>query len=118
VYLFDVADPTKPTRIAQYALPGAYSEAESDPHAFLYWQPTGLLVVPVWETMLRTSIAPSSGAVALRLTGTSINSVGSVTGPQGQQIRRSLMIGEVLWTVTDQSLVAYDASTFTKLAEL
>jgi uncharacterized secreted protein with C-terminal beta-propeller domain len=118
VSLFDVADPAKPTRIAQYALPGSYTEAEYDPHAFLYWQPTGLLVVPVWQATLRTSIAPSWDAVALRLTDTSINSVGSVAAPSGQQIRRSLMIGEVLWTVTDQSVVAYDAGTLAKLAEL
>ncbi len=118
VSLFDVADPTKPTRIAQYPLPGSYSEAESDPHAFLYWPPTGLLVVPVWQAILRTEIAPSSGAVALRLTGTSINSIGSITGLPGQQIRRSLMIGDVLWTVSDRSVAAYDASTLAKLAEL
>jgi uncharacterized secreted protein with C-terminal beta-propeller domain len=118
VSLFDVADPTKPARIAQYALPGSYSEAESDPHAFLYWQPTGLLVVPVWQAMLRTNIAPSSGAVALRLTGSSINSVGSITGMPEQQIRRSLMIGDVLWTVSDRSVVAYNAGTLAKLAEL
>jgi uncharacterized secreted protein with C-terminal beta-propeller domain len=118
VSLFDVADPTRPARIAQYALPGSYSEAESDPHAFLYWQPTGLLVVPVWQAMLRTSVAPSAGAVALRLTGTSISSVGTVTGQPGQQIRRSLMIGDVLWTVSDRSVVAYDAGTLAKLAEL
>jgi hypothetical protein len=68
--------------------------------------------------MLRTNIAPSSGAVALRLTGTSINSVGSITGLPEQQIRRSLMIGDVLWTVSDRSVAAYDAGTLTKLAEL
>jgi uncharacterized secreted protein with C-terminal beta-propeller domain len=118
VSLFDVTDPAKPTRIAQYPLPGTYSEAESDPHAFLYWPPTGLLVVPVWQAILRTNIAPSSGAVALRLTGTSINSVGSIAGLPEQQIRRSLMIGNVLWTVSDRSVAAYDAGTLTKLAEL
>lgn len=118
VSLFDVADPTKPARITQYVVPGSYTEAEYDPHAFLYWQPTGLLVVPVWTAMLRTSNGPSGDAVALRLTGTSINSLATITGPVGQQIRRSLMIGHVLWTVTDQSVVAYDAGTFTKLAEL
>jgi uncharacterized secreted protein with C-terminal beta-propeller domain len=118
VSLFDVADPTRPTRIAQYALPGSYSEAESDPHAFLYWQPTGLLVVPVWQAMLRTNVAPSSGAVALRLAGTSINSAGSIAGPPDQQIRRSLMIGDVLWTVSDRSVAAYDAGTLAKLAQL
>jgi uncharacterized secreted protein with C-terminal beta-propeller domain len=117
VSLFDVADPAKPTRIAQYPLPGTYSEAESDPHAFLYWPPTGLLVVPVWQGMLHTEFA-QPGAVALRLTGTSFKSVGSIAGLRGHEIRRSLMIGDVLWTVSDRSVAAYDAGTLTKLAEL
>jgi hypothetical protein len=47
VSLFDVADLDDPTRVAKYTLAGAYSEAEVDPHAFLYWPRTGLLVVPL-----------------------------------------------------------------------
>src|SRR3954451_20938896 len=49
VSLFDVSDPSRPTRIATKQLGQNYSssEAESDPHAFLYWPDTKLLVVPV-----------------------------------------------------------------------
>ena len=47
VSLFDVSDPSAPRLTARYELPDAYSAAESDPHAFLYWKPTGMLVVPV-----------------------------------------------------------------------
>jgi hypothetical protein len=45
--LFDVSDPTAPKRLANTTL-GVYgqSEAEYDPHAFLYWDETRQLVVP------------------------------------------------------------------------
>ena len=47
VSLFDVHDPAAPTRLAHQVVPGAHSEAELDPHAFLYWPATGLVVIPL-----------------------------------------------------------------------
>src|SRR5690606_17502076 len=47
VSLFDVGDLARPSRIAQYHVRYGHSEAEFDPHAFLYWPRTGLLVVPL-----------------------------------------------------------------------
>src|SRR5262249_36601897 len=35
--LFDVSDPAQPKRLAQYHVQFGHSEAEFDPHAFLYW---------------------------------------------------------------------------------
>jgi hypothetical protein len=118
VSLFDVADPSRPTRVAQYAIPGGYTEAEFDPHAFLYWPATGLLVVPVVTPGDPVRGADLSGALALRLSGASIAAVGKVAGPRGEQIRRSLMIADVLWTVSDTSLSAYSADNLVKLTEL
>jgi len=41
--LFDVSDPRRPSRRAQVALgANASSNAEYDPHAFLFWKPAGL----------------------------------------------------------------------------
>jgi uncharacterized secreted protein with C-terminal beta-propeller domain len=114
VSLFDVSDPARPARIAQYAMAGGYTDAEFDPHAFLYWPPTGLLVLPVTEA----ASMPSAAALALRVTGTSIGPVGKVRDGHGELIRRSLMIGNVLWTVSESTLTAYDAGTLATLAEL
>src|SRR5262249_24865663 len=47
VSLFDVADPASPQRLAAYALTGAYSTAEFNPHAFLYWPALRQVVVPI-----------------------------------------------------------------------
>ncbi|GIG60117.1 hypothetical protein Lfu02_44890 [Longispora fulva] len=105
VSLFDVKDPAKPWRLAQYVLAGAYSEAEFDPHAFLYWPKTGLLVIPVYARS-----GPGGVALALKVAGSSVTELGRVTLDSGQ-IRRSLVIGETLWTVSEAGLKASDLST-------
>jgi hypothetical protein len=46
--LFDVSDPARPRRTAVHTLAGeAWTEAEWDHRAFLYWPPTRLAVLPV-----------------------------------------------------------------------
>jgi uncharacterized secreted protein with C-terminal beta-propeller domain len=47
VSLFDVSDPSKPTRIDQVRIDNASSPVEYDHHAFTWWDPTKLAVVPV-----------------------------------------------------------------------
>ncbi len=47
VSLFDVSDLSKPGRLAQHHVKQGHSEAEFDPHAFLYWAADRLLVVPL-----------------------------------------------------------------------
>jgi hypothetical protein len=47
VSLFDVSDLDAPRRIANTTMQGGYSDAEYDHHAFLWWAPTGLAMLPV-----------------------------------------------------------------------
>jgi hypothetical protein len=47
VALFDVGNPAAPTRLSVLTLPGAWSDAEWDHHAFLWWPASGLAVMPV-----------------------------------------------------------------------
>jgi uncharacterized secreted protein with C-terminal beta-propeller domain len=110
VSLFDVADPANPRRLAQHVVPGASSEAEYDAHAVLWWPATGLLVLP---------LAPS-GALALHVTGDGLREAGRLTPPAQTyaSTRRALVIGDVLWTVTDTGLLASNLSTMDRLAWL
>jgi uncharacterized secreted protein with C-terminal beta-propeller domain len=95
VSLFDVADPTRPARLARYDLPGSgHSLAEFDPHAFLFWPATGLLVVPL-----------RAGGLALRVTGTALVKAGDL---RGGALLRSLVVGTTLWTLTTGGLAASD----------
>ncbi|QFZ22394.1 beta-propeller domain-containing protein [Saccharothrix syringae] len=98
VSLFDVSNPAAPTKVAGYHLPGAGSEVEFDPHAFLFWQ--DLVVVPV---VTPDRAGGSSGALVLRLGATGFTELGTVRhdgagydpGP-----RRALVVGDELWTVS------------------
>ncbi len=122
VSLFDVSNLSEPTRVAQYTLSGAYSEAEFDPHAFLFWPATGLLVVPLQTRYLgdpaaNTKVRPSSGALVLRVSGKDITEVGFIQHPEEMiQVRRSLVIGKTLWTVSDAGLLASDLTSLTRQA--
>jgi hypothetical protein len=113
VSLFDVSKPANPTRLAQYAMRYGQSEAEFDPHAFLYWQPSRLLVVPLTVNGAR---APIYTALALKIGDTSITQLGTVTHPVPTMIRRSIIIGDTQWTVSDAGLAADDSTTLTRLA--
>ena len=47
VSLFDVADLANPRELQKYVLWNSTSEVEQDFHAFLYWEPTKLAMIPV-----------------------------------------------------------------------
>ncbi|MCB2224678.1 MAG: beta-propeller domain-containing protein [Actinobacteria bacterium] len=51
VSLFDVSDPSDPREVDSYTLEDAYTDAEWDHHAFLYWAPEQLMVMPLqaWQ---------------------------------------------------------------------
>lgn len=129
VSLFDVADPARPARVAQHHVPAGWSEAEHDPHAFLYWAPERLVVLPVRQPGVDTVRAdgtkrpPSGGVLALRIGDKGFTVAGTVDHPGGladggewAPIRRSLMIDGVLWTVSDAGLKATALSGMTTLA--
>jgi uncharacterized secreted protein with C-terminal beta-propeller domain len=110
VSLFDVRDPARPRRRAQYHLPGANSEAEYDPHAFLYWPTTGLLVLPVTDQR-----GDDGGSLMLRLADNGFGELGTVRHPSGT-LRRSLVIGDDLWTVSDAGLMVTSGDRAAQLA--
>ena len=144
VSLFDVGDLASPARLATYTLSGSHSQAEFDPHAFLYWPASGLLVIPLQQAYavpvpvpnppvptndviggvasVPTKMVPSFGALVLKINGASITEIGFITHPSAgdiyyaPQILRSLIIDKTLWTVSAGGLLASDSSTLTRQA--
>ena len=76
--LFDVSDPTKPTRISQVDLGQGGSEAEHDPHAFLFWAKTGQIVVPFQSCCTRDGM-PTSGAIVTKLADDTLAMQGAIS---------------------------------------
>jgi hypothetical protein len=121
VSLFDVSDPASPQRLDQAALGSGASAVEYDHHAFLWWGPSRLAVIPVqnWD-----GPSPFNGVVGFsadRKAG--IDEIGRVghepaAGSQGgtfapgqpemfaSPIQRSLVIGEALYTISDAGVLA------------
>jgi beta propeller domain-containing protein len=103
VSLFDVADPSRPIRLARHHVPRTSSAAEFDPHAFLYDARSGLLALPVLGGDVRL----------LRVTGTALTPLGAVGHPNGAPVTRSLLVGGALWTVSAGGLRADDPADLT-----
>jgi len=117
--LFDVSDLRRPTRLQSYAIGSAWSEAESEHHAFLWWQPSRLAVLPVqtWADK------PFVGAVGFRVQRSGISETGRIThadepaGAGGSRlagipVRRSAVVGDTLYTVSDQGVKATSLASF------
>jgi len=120
VSLFDVADPAHPRRLQHAVYGRGSSDAEFDPHAFLWWAPTDLAVLPL-------AVAPSSeraddgfiGAVGLRVTRQGIAEAGRVTHGSGDHVApvgRSLVIGNRLYTLSWLGLQASRLDTLAPVA--
>jgi hypothetical protein len=104
VSLFDVTNPATPNRLAQHQIEGGSSEVEYDAHAFLYWPARNLVVVPVMETKIARSLNDqyhsTNYALVLKIEQGRLVEAGRVSHTNGM-IRRSLVIGDDLWTLSD-----------------
>ena len=102
--IFDVSDLRKPTRLHTRHLGQGWSEAEHDHHAFLFWPRTGLVMIPFEQR--------ASGFRVGRTRG--IDPLGRVEHDAQWPIRRSLVVGDSVLTVSENGV---KASSLTTLGE-
>jgi uncharacterized secreted protein with C-terminal beta-propeller domain len=108
--LFDVSDPGSPRRLHQAAVADASSQAEFDHHAFLWWAPRDLAVVPLDVFGSR----PFQGAAGFKVQrAAGIGEVGRASHA-GSPITRSFVLGGRLFTLSDAGI---EANSLDDLAE-
>jgi uncharacterized secreted protein with C-terminal beta-propeller domain len=103
--LFDVADPAAPKLLSKVKL-GALtsSEAEYDHHAFLWWEPLRLAVIPVDDGDGTTE------AASFKVERGGITQAGSTH--EDDLVLRTLVVDGRLFTLGETGLRAYDLATF------
>jgi uncharacterized secreted protein with C-terminal beta-propeller domain len=118
VSLFDISNPDAPKRIQQHQFAaGGSSPVEFDHHAFLYWAPTELAVLPI-NIFNEQYNRVSSDAVGVKVARGAITEVGRVTHPSrtGDEsppyIYRSIVIGDRLYTVSNVGVRQSNLATF------
>jgi uncharacterized secreted protein with C-terminal beta-propeller domain len=99
--IFDVSDLRKPTRLHTRHLGQGWSEAEQDHHAFLFWPRTGLVMIPFEQQ--------ASGFRVGRTRG--IDPLGRVEHDARWPIRRSLVVGDSVFTVSENGVKASSLAT-------
>jgi Beta propeller domain len=114
--LFDVSDPSNPRRLHQAAVSGASSQAEFDHHAFLWWAPRDLAVVPlsVYGGRFSDGGQTFQGAAGFRVQrAAGIAEAGRASHPNAP-ILRSFVLGGRLFTLSDAGI---EANSLDNLAE-
>jgi uncharacterized secreted protein with C-terminal beta-propeller domain len=124
VSVFDVTNPDSPRRVGHLLLGEGWSQVEFDHHAFLFWPPSDLAVLPLETFREDVFGAPvwAAGAVALHVGPGGIRKVGTITHepwPGGDiaeahypaAIHRTLVVGDALYTLSERGLKASDAVT-------
>ena len=114
VSIFDVGDAANPRLLHQRRLAsGSSSDVEWNHHAFLYWDPHKLVVIPLDDYSREDTYF--SGAVGLVADRTGIAERGRIVHDWGTYpgyIQRSVVVGERLFTVSTLGVKASDLGSF------
>jgi uncharacterized secreted protein with C-terminal beta-propeller domain len=118
VSLFDVQDPSSPKRVAKVTLARANSPVEYDHHAFTWWQPTSLAIVPFDSydagpgTVSDKGGGITSAAAGYRVADGKIVEVGRASHSRHvdaegyASIQRSIVVDDVIYTVSSAGVMA------------
>ncbi len=148
VSLFDVKDPATPKRLAVERLNDAYTQVEYDHHAFTWWEPTRLALIPV-ELQNVVVVEPVSPAppersgggdgrevapapdkavptsylYSFRVEDDGLAKVARLTHAEHSQqyagqITRSIVVGDTIFSLSTAGIAASDLNTLAERAWL
>jgi hypothetical protein len=126
VSVFDVSDPENPIRMSRLTFEDAYSEAEWDHHAFLWWPADEIVILPIqrwsWDERNETE-KHYAGAVVVKATSQRVEKLGEIEHPSQsdpeceecwtwtEPIMRSVIIGDSLFTISQTGVMVSDLDT-------
>ena len=119
VEVFDVHQQAHPRLTGKAVISQGFSTAADDHHSLLWWAPKRLVVLPL-------QAADFGGSVVYRVsTAGALTEVGRVRGPKpasdgccSGSVLRSLVVGDLLYSVTDSGLVTNPIDKVTQQAWL
>jgi uncharacterized secreted protein with C-terminal beta-propeller domain len=121
IALFDVRDPEAPKQLDKVVFKQATSPVEHDHHAFLWWEPSELAVVPV--NQYENELGGERGsAIGFRFADDKIAEVGRASHLRHtlgsdqdwvlSTISRSIVVDDTLYTLSHNGVLASDLSSF------
>ena len=117
--LFDISDPASPRRIDTQTYGGGAAAAEFDPKAFLYWQPRNLIIAPTNLHGDYRGHGAFSGLVLLRANRDGLVELGRIATSQAYgSVNRSVVIGDVVYMLSDSALQANGIDTHREIDKL
>ncbi|MFZ0160779.1 MAG: beta-propeller domain-containing protein, partial [Kineosporiaceae bacterium] len=106
--LFDVSDLAAPHRISQITLPQAFSDAESDHHAFTLAD--GLALLPYRGNGMTGST--EGGLAAVRVGDTTLDGPTLLPSRHGNDVPLRTFVGDgIIWAVGQAGVASYDQDT-------
>jgi Beta propeller domain len=114
--LFDVSNMAAPREVTNLQFANGTTSVENEPHAFLFWAPKKLVVMP-----LQTYQPMFSGAVGVHVEPNGLSEVGRITHkvdarPELAPVERSLVIGDKLYSLSYLGLSTSSVDTLGALS--
>jgi hypothetical protein len=118
VSLFDVSDPAAPRRLDRVGLGfGTYTEVEHDHHAFTYFDPAALALLPIEDYRADGTSFYGAAGVRVQPEGALTRLARTSHGPSYEaSIRRSLIVDGRLFTVSAKGIAEHDPGTLERLS--
>ena len=120
VSLFDVSNPAAVKLLQHRSFGQGYSPVDNDHHAFLWWAPTKLAVLPasLWDPQGQPQF---TGALGMTVTPSAIADVGRIQHPASSQygnspppIDRAVVVGNAVLTISSAGVLSSDLHTLAR----